>query len=345
MPCRRSQRAKKTVNSDIPPNISSSMSENGGFGLEISRIKTQLQSITEFLTSNFSVPKNTLVASTNMDTVKKLDGTTIDTGAVGSASYADAASGKNRSPKETPSTIDAVLKAVHTDFIDKQQLMRNVIVRGLKPSTSPSISDSDLFQQFCFDHLGISLHPIRCRRLGKRTEEKIQPLLVVLPSVETVQSILSIAKRLRESSDVYIQSSVYISADLTKAEAAAEFERRDAHRRRKKIEHQNTAASVNSHPNTTSVADIQSGNMQSGNIQSGNMQSGNIQSGNIQSGNMQSGNIQSGNIQSGNMQSGNMQSGNISTSFVFTKISSSSSNDSGIQPIDITDTHNPNNNG
>ena len=183
----------------------------------------------------------------------------------GSHSYADVAAGKNKVPRETPSTMDAVLKAVHKDLMDKQQRMKNVIVRGLKPSTTPSVSDSDLFQEFCFDHLGVSLNVNHCRRVGPRTNRKIQALLVVLPSTDVIQSLLSIAKRLRESGDEYVRSNVYIGPDLTRAEAAAEFEVRE-NRRRSRLEKQNIVTSDKNLPKNQVQSNVQPGGDSDNNI-------------------------------------------------------------------------------
>ena len=63
-----------------------------------------------------------------------------------------------------PLVMDSVLKSVHSDLIDKQKRSKNVVVSGLKSSLS--ITDSDLFQRLCFDHLGIAVSTFTTRRLG-----------------------------------------------------------------------------------------------------------------------------------------------------------------------------------
>ena len=241
--------------------------DNNNISSEISSIKNQLKSITEFLTSNFSVQNTALTTPVSMGIGQKsasINGS-VKSDVAGSHSYADVAAGKNKVPRETPSTMDAVLKAVHTDLMDKQQRMKNVIVRGLKPSTTPSVSDSDLFQKFCFDHLGVSLNVNHCRRVGPRTNGKIQALLVVLPSTDVVQSLLSIAKRLRESGDEYVRSNVYIGPDLTRAEAAAEFEVRE-NRRRRRLEKQNIVTSDKNPPKNQVKSNVQPGSDSDNNI-------------------------------------------------------------------------------
>jgi len=56
-----------------------------------------------------------------------------------------------------------------------------------------------------------------------RPEGRIQPLLVVLRSVDY---LIKNAKRLRQSNDSDIRNSVYINPDLTKAEAQNAYQRR-----------------------------------------------------------------------------------------------------------------------
>ena len=249
--CRKVMRCNKGNGAKVP-NAKQVTSMDSSLRSEINDIKTQLQSITQFLSSNFAVTStawNTAVPVPMVGKAPMNDMVTTAGITVGASTrYADAViAGRTKSSQNTPSTIDTVLKAVHTDFMDKQHRMKNLVVRGLKPSTDSSVTDADLFQQFCFDHLNITLDVTHCRRLGQRMNGKVQPLLIILPSVDAAQSVLSIAKRLRDSSDGYIKSSVYISPDLTKAEAAAEFERRDSLRRRR-LDKQNSVQPVNDLP-------------------------------------------------------------------------------------------------
>ena len=127
-------------------------------------------------------------------------------------------------------SIQNMLKAVHGDLIDKQRRAKNVIVSGMKPSDS--ISDSELFQQLCFNYLGINIDATFSRRLGTVKPGRIRPLLVAFSSEETAQAVLIVAKHLRQSNDEYVKNNVYINKDLTKAEAAAEYEIRKKNRQK-----------------------------------------------------------------------------------------------------------------
>ena len=66
----------------------------------------------------------------------------------------------------------------------------------------------------------------QCKRLGKPVADKTQSLLVTLDSVDHVKIILSDAKKLRKSLNNFVQTNVFINADLTKAEASVAYEER-----------------------------------------------------------------------------------------------------------------------
>ena len=139
--------------------------------------------------------------------------------------------------------ISDVIKAVHGDLISKKNREKNVVITGLKPSST--IADKDLFRSFCASHLGIHPipEPVSCRRLVSTKKQAmgnsidpnhVHPLLVVFSCEEGANRILSNAKLLRQSSSDYVKASVYINRDLTKAEAAAEFEIRERRRAKAK---------------------------------------------------------------------------------------------------------------
>ena len=73
---------------------------------------------------------------------------------------------------------------------------------------------------------------VHCKQVTGRT----QPLLVILKTVAQAARIITAARNLRISSNSQIRQGVYISADLTKAEANAAYQvrckRRQAAERR-----------------------------------------------------------------------------------------------------------------
>jgi len=116
---------------------------------------------------------------------------------------------------------NAVISAVYADFEEKDRRARNIVVSGLPTSQSDKTSVENLCNtEFCYVP-----QIIKCRRLG-RPEGCIQPLLVVLRSVEEADYLIKNAKRLRQSNDSDIRNSVYINPNLTKAEAQNAYQRR-----------------------------------------------------------------------------------------------------------------------
>ena len=83
-----------------------------------------------------------------------------------------------------PTTIHEVIKAVHSDLIIKEKRETNVVVKGLRPAKN--MSDSELFGNLIQKNLKIKTTPLQCKRIGKSCADKIQPLLVVLPSTACV---------------------------------------------------------------------------------------------------------------------------------------------------------------
>ena len=89
-----------------------------------------------------------------------------------------------------------------------------------------STSDKVSAETLCQTEFGFSPHILRCRRLGQVRPGRVQPVLVVLKSVEQAEFLISNAKSLRQSDNPQVKSSVYINADLTKAEALTAYQRR-----------------------------------------------------------------------------------------------------------------------
>jgi len=121
---------------------------------------------------------------------------------------------------------NAVISAMHADFEKKDRRARNIVVSGLLTSQSDKTSVEKLCNtEFCFVP-----QIIKCSRLG-RPEGRIQPLRVVLRSVEEADYLIKNAKRLRQSNDLDVRNSAYINSDLTKAEAQNAYQCHCRHRK------------------------------------------------------------------------------------------------------------------
>jgi hypothetical protein len=128
-----------------------------------------------------------------------------------------------------PAFKQAVVSAVYADFEEHERRNKNVIINGLRYDGD---TDKRNVEKLLHDEFSPSIAVVKCRRLGQPRSGKTQPLLVLLRSASEAEYLIRDARRLRHSSDQYVSSSVYISADLTKAEALAAYQRRCRRRAR-----------------------------------------------------------------------------------------------------------------
>jgi hypothetical protein len=130
-----------------------------------------------------------------------------------------------RHPASLQRTIrDAVVAAVYVDQKKKDNRANNIVISGLQPSHS--VSDQDVVSNLCHAELNITPDIVQCKRLGKSTAGKIQPLLVVLRSPELAEEIVCNARQLRKSQHEAIRQNVFINRHLTPAESRAAYELR-----------------------------------------------------------------------------------------------------------------------
>lgn len=147
--------------------------------------------------------------------------------------------------------VPAVIKStVVTTLRDLQRRKSNIIITGLPESDDDVDAENDdaagdathderLFAKLCEEHLPIKPQPVhnRSRRLGSRNYDgRPRRLLIRLKSEHDVKSILSAAKRLRESDDDYVRKYIYINPDLSPAEAKLSYEKREKRRKDKRRE-------------------------------------------------------------------------------------------------------------
>ena len=125
-----------------------------------------------------------------------------------------------------------------------------MVVTGLKPAKD--MSDSELFGNLILENLKIKTTPLQCKWIGKLFADKIQPLLIVLPSTDVSEEIISKAKMLRKSESVYTSQHVYINRYLTKFESKAVYELRQQ-RRARELNRNNKDQEVNKSAKSTSI--------------------------------------------------------------------------------------------
>jgi len=134
-----------------------------------------------------------------------------------------------RHPAKTQRTVrDAVVAAVYVDQQRKMNRVTNLVVSGLQPASQ--VPDSTIVADLLCNEIGIVPDIVHCKRLGKITPHKPQPLLIVLRSAEQADEIMSHAKLLRKSIHSVVKEHVYINRHLTDAESRAAFELRSQRR-------------------------------------------------------------------------------------------------------------------
>jgi len=116
--------------------------------------------------------------------------------------------------------------AVHDELLDKNKRSCNIIITGL--DQVPGVPDDELFAELCESNLPCkpAIERDQCRRLGRKMEDKTQPLLVTLKNTEFVAEVLKHARDLRKSADENVRSKIYINPDLTVAERKLAYESR-----------------------------------------------------------------------------------------------------------------------
>ena len=145
----------------------------------------------------------------------------------------------------------AVVSAVYTDFEEKDRRAKNVVFSGV-PTTS--ISDKESVERLCHAEFGFTQQIVKYRRLGQPRSGHVQPLLVMLQTVDEAELLIKNAKLLpiTESRDSAIRDSVYINRDQKKAEALAAYQRRC--RRRELAAARNTTRSTSVTGNNSDAA-------------------------------------------------------------------------------------------
>ena len=126
---------------------------------------------------------------------------------------------------------------VHRVLADACRRKKNVIVSGLPEASEwaddTTVHDERTFLRLCEKNLSIkpAVSKLGCNRLGdRRSEQRPRKLLVHLESESAAADLLREAKRLRQSHDVAVATSVYINPDLSPAERKLAYTQRQQRR-------------------------------------------------------------------------------------------------------------------
>jgi hypothetical protein len=153
---------------------------------------------------------------------------------------------------------DAVVAAVYVDQNRKDNRATNVVVSGLQ--SVPQVADKIVIVDLCRNELGIEADIVHCKRLGKESSGRVQPLLVVLRSADQDDQIMARARNLRKSTHSVIQQNVFINRHMTAAESRAAYDMRcerrlAAQRRSQKQSAAKTSAASSSQEESTATAE------------------------------------------------------------------------------------------
>lgn len=208
----------------------------GKQGSEIDKLKQTVQQQQKHIETLLSllgldkIPDDTLSSGQPSSQQSQVP-TTSNTNQPSSAPSSYATATARNIPPIAKQLKQAVVSAVYSDLHDRDRRARNVVISGLKHDSS-SPDDVNNVRQFVEREFGAKPEIVRCRRLGKQQPGKIQPLLVNLKTVTEASNLVENARQLRHSADPHVRQSVFVNADLTKAEALAAYRDRCERRNR-----------------------------------------------------------------------------------------------------------------
>ena len=157
---------------------------------------TTLQTITSNLATKV---KDLCTQNTTLQEQLQVVSSDLTTKSTSSLSDSDAAS----------STFD-----VANEIAERDRRKRNIIVYNL-PEKTERVADKVKFTEMCKEITDVELKITKTFRLGKRVESKHRPLLVGLETEDDKACLLSVAPRLRLSTEF---KQVFIALDMTKLE-------------------------------------------------------------------------------------------------------------------------------
>ena len=134
----------------------------------------------------------------------------------------------------------SLIATVYNDQAESRRRESSFIITGLdEDQHSP---DTEQVRDLCPDELNMQPSIVSTKRLGHVQPNRPRPLLVFTNTVDQAQRLITEAKKLRQSSRQSVRNNVYISRNLTKAEAEAAYQSRV--RRRQAATHTNRISTL-----------------------------------------------------------------------------------------------------
>ena len=153
--------------------------------------------------------------------------------------------GAVKSKRSPPTARAAAVAAVYVEQNTKKRRSSSLVVSGLQPAVD--MPDRQLFIMLCEAEFNICPDVISTKRLGQPRPGSIQPVLVTLRDEDTAALLIERARTLRQSTNPFVRSSVFINANLTRAEASAAYQirkqRREAAQKKKPADQQSSSSS------------------------------------------------------------------------------------------------------
>jgi hypothetical protein len=131
---------------------------------------------------------------------------------------------KKKMQKSTKNFQQSLIAAVYNDQTESKRRASSFIISGL--SEDQQLSDAEQFLNLCRDEFNMQPAVVITKRLGRVQPNKSRLLLVVTRKADQAQQLITAAKQLRKSANQSVRDNIYISRNLTKAEADAAYQSR-----------------------------------------------------------------------------------------------------------------------
>ncbi len=169
----------------------------------------RLNAAIAYLTEQLSAMSEELSTIKSAITSPQAEQPTAETG------KGEAASNNNSSSSDAETEIASqTVRLIHRTINDSIRRKSNIIVSGIPESDTAD--DRSTFLQICEDHLSVRPFVAEgdCVRIGKKLPNKPRRLLIKLRSTETTDNILRKAPALRNSSDRYVASNIFLTSTM-----------------------------------------------------------------------------------------------------------------------------------
>ena len=197
----------------------------------ITKLQTQLNFVMSFLG----------VIEPDIEPINNCSGisTNVDSNATNQKLWSTVTANK-KTQKSRNDFQQSLIAAVYNDQTESRRRESSFIITGC--DEDQHYPDTEQVRDLCRDELNMQPSIVSTKRLGQVQPNRSRPLLVFTSTVDQAQQLIAEAKKLRQSSRPSVRSNVYISRNLTKAEAEAAYQSRV--RRRQAATHTNKTSAL-----------------------------------------------------------------------------------------------------